>query len=429
MKKILFTLIILFSSLVYSQNIIEKNIESYELNTTRKIQIYIPDSYQQDTLRSYPLAVILDGNLLFDTYVGNARLFSKSDKAPEQIIVGINQDNPTQRQIDCSYEASNNLPTSDGDNFYRFIRGELLDYMELNYRVSPFKTIVGNKLTGNFLNYFLIEDTPGFNAFICINPDFAPEIAGYLSAKGQKIKEETFYYLATGDYDSKKKQTEITYVSDFLSQVQNKKFNYKFQYFENITTTTSLGQSIPQALSFIFDIYSAVSEGEFAKKLKDLTPVEAIAYLETKYVEIDYLFGSDLKIREKDIYAIESIVIEKENGDYLKDFGKMLNKLYEESPLGNYYLGMYYEKKNKLKKALRYYKDGYMKVPNDHESAVGYYRNVERVLEKMDAKGFDTEEFMDANEFDTEEDSEEDTESGEDSNSEEENTEEESSDE
>jgi hypothetical protein len=99
---------------------------------------------------------------------------------------------------------------------------------------------------------------------------------------------------------------------------------------------------------------SAISKEEFNKNIAHLSPPDAIAYLENKYVEIEYLFGTNMKIRERDIFAIESIVLDKEEGDYLEEFGKMINRLYPESPIGDYYIGQYHETGNNLKKALKY---------------------------------------------------------------------------
>jgi hypothetical protein len=118
--------------------------------------------------------------------------------------------------------------------------------------------------------------------------------------------------------------------------------------------------------------------------VKHLSPADAIAYLENKYVEIEYLFGSNLKLRQKDIFAIEAIILDKENGDYLKNFGEMINKLYKDSPIGDYYIGRYYETGKKYKLALKYYKTGYMKLPEGDPNADGYYENIERVLNKRD---------------------------------------------
>ena len=338
-----------------------------------------------NSTKFYPLTIVLDAEYLFDVYVGNSILFANKEEAPEQIIVGINQNRYNERYEDCSYLKENSFPTEQGEAFYNFIRSELFDYFEENYRVSPFKTIVGNTLTSNFANYFLIEDYPVFNAYINVSPYYAMDMPMLIQNKVKQLKTENiYYYLSTTKQNSKKRQAAITNTNSLLSVLSNEKFKYKFDAFENSSKTASIGQSISSALSFIFDLYSAISKEEFDTNIKNLSPPDAIAYLENKYVEIEYLFGSNLKIREQDIFAIESIILDKENGDYLKNFGEMINKLYEESPIGDYYIGRYYETGQKLKQALNYYKSGYMKLPEGDPNADAYYENVERVLEKRD---------------------------------------------
>ena len=65
--------------------------------------------------------------------------------------------------------------------------------------------------------------------------------------------------------------------------------------------------------------------------------------MEIKYLDIEFLFGSNLGIRPADVFAIEDIILDKENGDYLDDFGTMILKLFSSSEMGHYYLGKYYE--------------------------------------------------------------------------------------
>ncbi|MBT8316074.1 MAG: hypothetical protein HKP59_00445 [Lutibacter sp.] len=384
-KVLVIIVIVVFSSTIYSQNIQTKKFNSIELNNDRYLKVYIPPSYQADSTKLYPLTIVLDAEYLFDVYVGNSILFANKEKAPEQIIVGINQNYYNERYEDCSYLEENSFPTEQGEAFYRFIRGELLDYFEENYRVSPFKTIIGNTLTANFINYFLIEDYPAFNAYINVNPYFAMDMPLMIQSKSQQVSDENiYYYVSNGKYNLEKWNNVITSINDLLVTTTNPKFKYKYDLFDNSTKVASIGQSIPSAMAFIFELYSAISKEEFEANIKHLSPADAIAYLENKYIEIDYLFGSNLKIRERDIFAIEPIILDKENGDYLKNFGDMINKLYKESPIGDYYIGRYYETGNKLKLALRYYKSGYMKLPEGDPNADGYYENIERVLKKRD---------------------------------------------
>ena len=386
MKKLLLiiiTLLLTFSS--FSQNIKYKTFNSDELENDRELKIYIPPSYYLDSTKVYPLTIVLDSEYLFDVYTGNAILFATKDKAPEQIIVGINQNQYDERYEDCSYNKENSFPTAEGEAFYRFIRSELFEYFEDNYRVSPFKTIVGNTLTANFINYFLIEEYPGFNAYININPYYAMDMPTLLNNKIQSLSDENiYYYLGNSKHNSEKSKKLIWETSDLLSNAKNSKFKFKYNSFEDGPKIASIGQAIPNALGFIFELYSAISKDEFDRNIRHLSPADAIAYLENKYVEIEYLFGSNLKIRERDIFAVESIILDKENGDYLKSFGEMINKLYKDSPLGDYYIGRYYETGKKYKLALKFYKNGYMKLPEDDPNADGFYENIERVLNKRE---------------------------------------------
>ncbi|VAW24497.1 hypothetical protein MNBD_BACTEROID04-858, partial [hydrothermal vent metagenome] len=238
-------LIIFISNYNYSQNIHLKKFDSQELENDRYLKIYIPDSYQIDSTKVYPLTIVLDAEYLFDVYVGNSILFAKKDKAPEQIIVGINQNYNEERYTDCSYDKENSLPTYEGESFYRFIRGELLDYFEENYRISPFKTIIGNTLTANFINYFLIEEYPGFNAFININPYYAMDMPTMLQQKIETINDENiYYYLSNSKYNSEKRKDLIKVTHSVLNNIQNSKFKYKFDQFDNSSKTASIGQSM-----------------------------------------------------------------------------------------------------------------------------------------------------------------------------------------
>jgi len=387
MKTKLFTFLsFIFVLNTFSQEVFVKEFQSDVLNTTRLLKISVPKSYKDNPDRMYPLTIVLDSEYLFDIYVANAKLYANKDKAPEQIVVGIIQNQNKERYKDCSYDKVTSMPTEEGTLFYKFVRNEVLNYMDANYRISPFKTIIGNTVTANFTNYFLLAQEPAFSAYVNINPSYALDMKTFLLKKVPAIEEPTYYYIINGKYNSKKKQKLIEEINGLLSQSNNKNFNYFYDKQDNSTKTASIGQGIARSLAFIFEQYSPISKEEFQNKIAHMTPPEAIEYLEKKYVDIDYLFGANIKIRERDIFAIESIIIDKEDGDYLEEFGKMINRLYPESPIGDYYIGKYYETGNDYKKALKYYKNGYAKIDADDPNKDGYYQNVERVLALREAQ-------------------------------------------
>ena len=366
-------------------NIIYKKFNSFNLNQERILKIYIPDSFQENDKNTYPVAILMDGEFLFDVYVANSKLFASRDKAPEQIVVGIYQNQDDERYADCDYSEDTGLPNQESSKFYGFIRDEILPYIDDNYPSSLFKTIVGTTLTGNFINYFFLEETPVFNAYININPSYAPELHQKLELKSQSLITQYFYYLSGGDYNTEKRTKSINSTNSLLKLSENPNFKYKYDDFSNGSKTASIGQSIANSIGFTFKQFAAISQQEFDEEIADMEPGDAIEYLERKYVEIEYLYGSNVQIRESDIYKIEPIIIDKVNGDYLEEFGKMIMRLYPETPLGDYYIGMYYETGFDYKKALKHYKNGYAKIGSDNPNSDGYYANIERVLEKQRA--------------------------------------------
>ena len=310
---------------VFGQKKITKKYESEELQDIRNIQIHLPKGYERDTVSNYPLTIVLDAEYLYDLYVGNSKLFSHTDRAPKQIVVGIEM--AETRLKDASIDENRKgILTADSRSFIKFIKEELLPYIEGNYRTSLYICIVGNGISANLITHFLRDETPIFNAFICLNPTFSADIATHMQSydlnKIGTIDNTYYFYMNDGPYIVGDKKQNIQNLNNYLQTLKIKNFNIKYDVSESSPSNVSaIGEAIPRALNKIFEIYSGISKEEFETKVKDLSPLDAIAYLENKYIEIDYLFGSNLGIREIDIIAIESIIIEKENGDHLKTYG------------------------------------------------------------------------------------------------------------
>ncbi len=372
---------ILFFFNGFSQNLIEKNLDSDMLGTKRKIKIYLPKGYEEEDGKNYPLAIVFDSEYLFDTYVGNSILFAAKDKAPKQIVVGISMDKT--RKKDTYFNTNNGNLRGSNIAFYQFVRDEVLFYMESNYRTSPFISLIGEGTSANLISHYLKESVPFINSYICINPNFSDFIGQQLQSYNLKkfLKEDNTFYLYSNNSSSfsVKKQRKIRELQAGLSSLNLKNFNIINDTITTKSSISAISEAIPRALNEIFEIYSAISKEEFDKNIKDLPPFDAISYLENKYLEIEFLFGSNLGIRERDIYAVEKIIIEKENGDQLREFGKMILKLFPSSPLGDYYIGRYYESGKQPEKALKYYKIGYGKMDPSDPNSDAFYENILRL--------------------------------------------------
>lgn len=380
-KKTLTLLFILFYFCGFSQKIIQKNLESTFLDSDRIISIYIPEGYEKDSIKNYPLAIVLDEDYMFDIYVGNSILFSKKDKAPKQIVVGVSMKDT--KGADVSFNRNTGELTASAENFYTFIRDEVLFYMESTYRTSPFITLVGQGYSANLISHFLQENTAFINSFICINPSFSDFIGGELQSYNllKFGKEDNTFYFYTNNSSSfsSDKQAQIDLVQKGLSTLDVKNFHIINDVITTSSSISAMSEAVPRALTKVFEVYSGITKEEYNQNIKDLAPLDAISYLENKYLEIEFLFGSNLGIRESDIFAIENIIIEKENGDRLRDFGKMILKIFPTSPLGDYYIGKYYETGKMYKKALKQYKIGYGKMEPSDPNADAFYENILRL--------------------------------------------------
>ena len=121
MKK-LFFLLFLISSIGFSQSTITyKSFNSTLLNSERTLKIYLPDSYETQKENTYPVAIVFDAEYLFDIYVANAKLFAAREKAPEQIVVGIFQNQDDERYTDCDYSVDTGLPNEVSSKFYNCV--------------------------------------------------------------------------------------------------------------------------------------------------------------------------------------------------------------------------------------------------------------------------------------------------------------------
>jgi len=377
-----FTLIfILFCFSGFSQKVILKNLESDILETTRNLKIYLPEGYQKDSIKNYPLAVVFDTDYMFNLYVANSVLYSSKDKAPKQIIVGVPMKNTIEK--DTHFNISNGKLNADNIAFYQFIRDEVIFYMESNYRTSPFISLVGEGTSANLISHFLKENAPFINAYICISPTFSDFVRQeFISYNLNKFLKEdnTFYlYISNSTSFSKDKQSKIEELQTGLNSLNLENFHIINDNIITSSKISAISEAIPRVLNKIFQIYSKISIEEYNNNVKDLSPKEAIAYLENKYIEIDFLFGNNLEMRDSDIYAIEKIVMEKENGEQLREFGQMILNLFPSSPLGDYYIGRYYEQREKVKKALMNYKIGYGKMDPSDPNADAYYENILRL--------------------------------------------------
>ncbi|MDY0779939.1 alpha/beta hydrolase [Tenacibaculum sp. IB213877] len=382
MKQIFVIVALIFSALTIAQTTLHKKLNSIEFGKNRDLKIHLPKGYESDTTHKYPVAIVLDSDYLFDLYVGNSKIYAKADLAPKQIVVGLDTDYSINQ--DVSTVETNGALTTNSSKFYNYIKKEVIPYLDTNYKTSPFLTIVGDGIGANFLLHFLEEPKPIFNGYVAISPEMNEQTARLLGTYNLKrlddIDNDFYLYMSTNPFESQSSKKLYKQLTEALTNLETEKLHLTFDKFEDAPNKPSaISKAPPRAFAKLFELYSRISKEEYDANIKELDPLDAIKYLENKYIDIEYLYGTNLNVRFEDIYAIESIVIDKMDGDYLRVLGDFVMIKHAESHLGEYYVGKYHELGRNYEQALFYYKEAYGKMELSNPNTEAFYENILRV--------------------------------------------------
>jgi hypothetical protein len=362
MKNYLMLLIAFVSfATAQSQTTVEK-IKSEKLNETRDIQLYIPEGYSEDKV--YPIIVVLDAHYLFESVVANARYYSYWDEMPECIVVGVNQYEKENRAREVAFNDASGLPEKKSADFFEFIGMELIPFVEKNYNTANFKMIVGHDDTANFANYYLFKEVPLFDAYINLSPYFAPKMEDRIATRLEEFETKKFYYLATADEDTRKEAKRIRGLNESLRTLKNENVFYYYDDFTEANHNSLAVQAIPRAMSKIFTIYRPISVKEYREKIVTLK-TSPYLYLIDKYETIEELFGFEKRVSVNDFMAIYSAIRKNKKDEDLELLAKLGKKEYPDTALFHFFMGEYYEKIGKPKKALRMYQNGFSMNPID----------------------------------------------------------------
>jgi predicted alpha/beta superfamily hydrolase len=138
---------------------------SNHVKDTFKIFKTIPEGYEADTSRRYPVIIILDANAFFETTVAELKFNSFIGLIPKSVVVGIGyKDFPAMdslRSRDYTFPLAipeYEMTLSGGaDRFKSFIDDELIPTLVSEYRIDMERAaICGHSLAGYFTLYYAL---------------------------------------------------------------------------------------------------------------------------------------------------------------------------------------------------------------------------------------------------------------------------------
>ncbi|WP_425639609.1 alpha/beta hydrolase-fold protein [Algoriphagus yeomjeoni] len=174
-RKILLCLAILFSVIsnanaqFLSEIGIKDSIYSEILKEIRTFYVQFPEGFDPESDSKYPTAYILDGENLLPALAVTQQFYS-GGFLPDMILIGVSNHQNRTKDLTPTVVEPSWEPNGGSDNFQEFIAKELIPFVEKNYPVTSYRTLIGHSYGGLFAINTLITQPELFENYLAIDP-------------------------------------------------------------------------------------------------------------------------------------------------------------------------------------------------------------------------------------------------------------------
>ena len=236
------------------------------LNEDRAYWISLPDSYndKESSYKSYPVLIVLDGNVHFKAVSGMVNYMSsglyRNRKIPEMILVGLqNVDRRRDYTPDKIVTVRKNN-SGGGEHFLSFLENELIPELDRKYRTEPYRILFGHSLGGLLATHAYMKEKTLFNSFIAVDPSFGTWDAETMDKKLDAVTENSFkrfIYIATANWGKRNFRNRDRHVRlyEALNSKCKGEFPAKLEYFDNEDHSSVPIIAFHNGISAIFEGY------------------------------------------------------------------------------------------------------------------------------------------------------------------------------
>lgn len=360
------------------------------LNESRKVYIQFPASYSPEKKQKYPVAFILDGEILLPT-VHAVQNYYSGGFTPEMILVGISNAHNRTRDLTTSvikekYGMPFREESGAAANFSQFIATELIPFIENKYPVTNARTLIGHSYGGLFTIYTLLHHPALFLNYIAIDPS--------LDWDNQKLLAEAQEMLSNKDYKNKSlfmslsgqlhmqnplinidnvmqdssdytlfSRSNITF-SNMVKENNTNGLAFSWKFYPKDLHGTVPFPSIMDGLIFDFEWYQMENTDKFNSP--ETTRKELFNIINYRKQKLEDNFGYRVPPYPADLLnALGYMSLDMGQLDKAKMFFEFAIDFYPNT--ANVYDSMadYYERTNDYKKALKFVKKAFEKENND----------------------------------------------------------------
>jgi hypothetical protein len=240
----------------------------------RPIWIYTPE--HEDDERLYVI-YLLDGAEHFHTVTGVVKSLTDYDLMPKTMVVGIETTSRPrdylpkvvgQPQNELQAFISTKWPNSgQTDNFLKFIRTELIPYIDKGYPTYPHRTLIGHSNAGTLALYSLFNQPELFNNYLAMSPQgwwsHAETVSNAAKLAGEKRTYQHLFISVGGEGGRFYSGT-----LDLLAAMEQNKPSqlvWKFQQYPNRGHMSGILPALLDGLEYLFGHLNFTISPEIAK--------------------------------------------------------------------------------------------------------------------------------------------------------------------
>lgn len=383
---LIFSICFCLGSSLFAQdkNYIEHTIQSDAFDTERKIRVFLPRRYFEDTTAAFTVTYVLDAQYdqFWNMAKSNIDYMVDSRSVFPMIVVGIHSQN---RGTDFRPPA---LPLK--EHFAK----EVFPLIEKNYRVNSFKTLIGHSWAGAFIGSTLFSgDKDLFNAYVSISPSMGFNDRMILHNADSMLQSGTqfgkFFYCSSGDVGSREAEFggQVAVIDSLVKKYPNPTLTWSKSTFTGTDHWSCVIPSLNVGLVEMCKNYWA--EQSFIEKIVQENDKPIQKQIKAFNIEKEKIFGYYYESDLGYIRFVGDDYKELEDYDTAIELYDWVLKMQPTDMKTHFSLAYVYDEMGNTKKSLKYYKKSLelLEAKKD-EVSERYYNNVKEWLtEEIEKKG------------------------------------------
>lgn len=364
---------------------------SQSLKEYRKLFVQLPVNYNENSNKKYPVAYILDGEVFLPT-VNNVQSFYSGGFTPEMVLIGISNTNNRTRDLTTSkikekYGMPFNEENGGAGDFSKFIETELIPFIEKNYPVTNFRTLIGHSYGGLFTIYTLIHHPHLFSNYLAIDPSLDWDDQKLIAEAKEKLpshnyKRKSLFMSLNGQLHMQNALVTIDNVmqdttdytlfpranisfSNLVNQNKQNGLTYNWKFYPSDLHGTIPFPSIMDGLIFTFEWYQM----EQTSKINSFeTPKEELFNIIKKRAQkLETNFGYAIPPYPEELLNMSGYMnMEMQKPEKAKMYFELAIEYYPHSANAYDSMADFYERNKEYKSALKYVAKAYEINENDY---------------------------------------------------------------